>query len=82
MGTYVAWTIAALMVLTGFVLLLFVPGIGILALLALAFGIVMAAVLAISYGGARRGGMTSDVEERRAEHRGRQRDQRRRRKAR
>lgn len=72
MGAYVAWTIAALLVLTGFILLLFVPGVGILALLALAIGLVVSAVLAISYGGSRRR-MSSDIEERRSEHRERRR---------
>lgn len=77
MGTYFAWMIAALLVLVGFVLLLFVPGVGVLALLALAFGIVMAAILAISYGGARRAtDITPDVKERRDEHRERQRRKR------
>ena len=67
MTSYVGWTLAAIMVLAGFVLMLFVPGVGVLATIALAVGIVMAAVLAISRG-ASRGHMTSDVEERRAEH--------------
>lgn len=76
MGAYLAWTIAALLVLAGFVLLIIVPGVGVLALLALAVGIVLAAVMAISYGGSRRA-MQSDVEERREEHVERQHDQRR-----
>lgn len=76
MGAYVAWTIAAVLVLAGFVLLLFVPGVGILAALALAFGIVMAAVLAISFGGSRHM-VTTGVEERRAEHQERQADRKR-----
>ena len=74
MLSYAAWALAALLVLVGFVLLLFVPGVGILALVALAVGIVFAAVLGISYGGSR--DTTSDVEERRQEHLERQADKR------
>jgi hypothetical protein len=74
MLSYAAWALAALLVLVGFVLLLFVPGVGILAVLALAVGIVFAAVLGISYGGSR--DTMSDVEERRAEHLERQADKR------
>ena len=68
MLSYAGWMLAALLVLVGFVLLLVVPGVGVLALVALAVGIVLSAVLAISYGGAKAGEMTSDVEERRQEH--------------
>lgn len=68
MLSYAGWMLAALLVLVGFVMLLVVPGVGVLAVVALAVGIVLAAVLAISYGGARAGGMTSDTEERREEH--------------
>jgi hypothetical protein len=77
MGAYVGWTVAAILVLAGFVLLLLVPGVGVLAVLALAIGIVLAALLGISYGAAHQGELTSDVEERRAEHVDRQRPRRR-----
>lgn len=73
MGAYIGWTLAALLVLAGFVLLVIVPGVGVLAVLALAVGIVLAALLGISYGAARHGEVTSDVEERREEHRERRR---------
>jgi len=76
MGAYVGWTLAATLVLAGFVLLLFVPGVGVLAVVALAIGIVLATLLGISYG-ASRAELTSDVEERRAEHVARRRSRRR-----
>jgi hypothetical protein len=75
MLSYAAWVLAALLVLVGFLMLIVVPGVGVLALVALAIGIVVAAVLAINYGG--RGEPTSDVEERRAEHLERQDERRR-----
>lgn len=77
MGAYVMWTVVGVLALTGFVLLLFVPGVGLIAGLALAAAIVFGIVLGIGRGGAGATGQRSDIEERRAEHVERQRGRRR-----
>jgi hypothetical protein len=63
MGVYVTGTIAVLLAVVGFVLLLFIPGFALVAAIALGIGIVLAIVVGIGAAN----GRTSDTEERRAE---------------
>lgn len=71
MGAYGTLLLAGLLALVGFAMLLVVPGVGILAGLLLAAGIVWAAVIGISAAG--RGRAQSDTEDRRDEHEARRR---------
>ena len=67
--SYLTWTIVAVLVLAAFAVFLFVPGLAVLAALALGAALVVGIVLLIARGGAAAGDTTPDVIERRNEHR-------------
>ncbi len=70
MGVYMMWTLLALAALVGLALLLFLPGVWVLALVAAAIAIVYGVVWAVGRGvrDVASGEPTPDVEERRDEH--------------
>lgn len=77
MGSYLVWPVVGFAVLVGIALLLFIPGLWVLGVIALAVALVGGIILGIGAAGRRAAGeRTPDVVERRREHESRQRDQR------
>lgn len=73
--SYVTWTVVALLALTAFIVFLFLPGLAILAAIALGLAVVFAIVLLIGRGASGVGtGTTPDIIERRNESEARRRD--------
>lgn len=80
MGSYLVWPVVGFAVLVGIALLLFIPGLWVLGVVALAVALVGGIVLGIGAAGKRAAGdRAPDVVDRRREHEARQRDQRKRR---
>ncbi len=71
--SYVTWTVVAVLALAAVIMFLFVPGLAILAAIALGAAVVFAIVLLVARGGTLAGGTTPDVIERRDEARDRRR---------
>lgn len=76
-GSYMMWVLLAMVAMVGLVLLLFLPGIWVFALLALAVALVLGIFRMIAAGVSGTADDTSDVEERRDEFEQRERDRRR-----
>lgn len=76
--SYLTWTIVAMLALAAIVVFLFVPGVAVLAGIALAVALVLGIVLFVARGAAGSGETTPDVIERRNEHRKQQAARRRR----
>lgn len=78
MGSYLVWPVIGFAVLVGIALLLFIPGLWVLGVVALAVALVGGIVLGIGAAGRRAAGdQTPDIVERRREHEDRQRKRRR-----
>lgn len=78
MGSYLVWPVIGFAVLVGIALLLFIPGLWVLGVVALAVALVGGIVLGIGAAGRRSAGeQTPDIVERRHEHEDRQRTRRR-----
>lgn len=76
MGSYLVWPVIGFAVLVGIALLLFIPGLWVLGVIALAVALVGGIVLGIGAAGRRTAGSrTPDIVERRREHDARQGDQ-------